>query len=866
MPKKIFDLSGIITIDGLQGAVKGLKDLGTQFEQTEKAFYKFGRQIGSAGSKLTSSITLPVIAVAGAVTLAAKSFGEYSKEIYNLQSLTGLSTDSLQELKVVSSDAGANFESFVSAIKMFTKNMPQMLSGSGDASATLRKLGISVFDSNGHFRNMNILFPEIIKKLQNVTNETDRTALAQTLFGKGVAEITPVLGMTNDEFDAAIKKSHDLGLVMSGEGLKSAKDFRIALEDATSQLVAMGRSAMLDLLPIFKDTIFPLFRDSIIPTLRGAAEKAADLAKWFNGLDSNLKKNILTFIGISAAVGPALIVFGKLSAGIAGVSAAIKILKTAMVTFAAFSATNPLALSIIAVGMLVGVWVAARVAFQEYNEVANKLNRIEGLRTGIEGLNQSIQRIRLNAVSLEDAKNKFSELGKATKDLVGLAEELGFVFDDSNGSELDQLRTIGELITKTNSLSRATKEFNNLKPKTKLDSGGVPIVDLAVDKKIADEREKINRETEDQIAKYTLDKYAQLDRRKEKEIEEAKKVGANVLEIEKKFEYERQQMMIDDIKEVEAGYNSANDAREKREDDWTQKVLDQSDDKIKILENKRAREIDIAIKQGDSIENINKYYDAERKKAEKELAKETSEIFMAKIQNYMNVVGNIGFGIASLFQQSTVNKQVALDNQQQAERDAIENSLMSEKEKRAALDVLDKKQEKQRREFQRKAAKESKEISIFESIMQTATAVMAALGATPWGPWNFVYSGIVGAIGAAKTALIAAQPLPLAAGAIVRKRQGGVMAQIAEGGEDEAVIPLKTGVRSIAENLMSIMRESFSPVAPASLAMAGGGSMPVQENHWHIGVLVADDQGIKELERRQSKFRVSEAQRKGQAG
>jgi hypothetical protein len=106
--------------------------------------------------------------------------------------------------------------------------------------------------------------------------------------------------------------------------------------------------------------------------------------------------------------------------------------------------------------------------------------------------------------------------------------------------------------------------------------------------------------------------------------------------------------------------------------------------------------------------------------------------------------------------------------------------------------------------------------------------------------------------------------LPLAAGAIVKKRRGGIMAQIAEGAEDEAVIPLKTGVRAIAENLMSIMRESIAPMVPGPLAAAGGGSYPMQQNHWHIGVLVADDRGIKELERRQLPFRTQEAQRKGQ--
>ena len=44
-----------------------------------------------------------------------------------------------------------------------------------------------------------------------------------------------------------------------------------------------------------------------------------------------------------------------------------------------------------------------------------------------------------------------------------------------------------------------------------------------------------------------------------------------------------------------------------------------------------------------------------------------------------------------------------------------------------------------------------------------------------------------------------------------------------------------------------------------------GMSTKATEVHFNIGTLVADDRGLKELERRQRKFRVEEDQRRGQA-
>jgi hypothetical protein len=87
---------------------------------------------------------------------------------------------------------------------------------------------------------------------------------------------------------------------------------------------------------------------------------------------------------------------------------------------------------------------------------------------------------------------------------------------------------------------------------------------------------------------------------------------------------------------------------------------------------------------------------------------------------------------------------------------------------------------------------------------------------------------------------------------------------VGEGQEDEAVFPIRTGAKALAAAFLDEIGTMVMPKPSYAFAGAGGaGAGRPVENHWHIGTLIADDRGIKELERRQSQFRISEAQRKG---
>lgn len=116
-------------------------------------------------------------------------------------------------------------------------------------------------------------------------------------------------------------------------------------------------------------------------------------------------------------------------------------------------------------------------------------------------------------------------------------------------------------------------------------------------------------------------------------------------------------------------------------------------------------------------------------------------------------------GITDIFNQSIQNQMTALDNKYKKDKERIENSVSDEEQRTKQLEALDKEYNRKKAELQKKSFIAQKAANIVQAIMNTATAVTSALMVFP--PWvGIALAATVGALGAAKIALIASQPIP----------------------------------------------------------------------------------------------------------
>lgn len=126
----------------------------------------------------------------------------------------------------------------------------------------------------------------------------------------------------------------------------------------------------------------------------------------------------------------------------------------------------------------------------------------------------------------------------------------------------------------------------------------------------------------------------------------------------------------------------------------------------------------------------------------------------------------------------------AIDVKKDKEKQAVQSSVLSEEEKAKRLTEIDRKYDAEKRKLQRKQAIQNKVAGIFDATIAAALAVANAL---KLGPIGIPLAAVMGALGLAQVAAIAATPLPSLAIGTNRVKSDG-LAQIHRG---EAIVPAR---------------------------------------------------------------------------
>jgi len=207
-----------------------------------------------------------------------------------------------------------------------------------------------------------------------------------------------------------------------------------------------------------------------------------------------------------------------------------------------------------------------------------------------------------------------------------------------------------------------------------------------------------------------------------------------------------------------------------------------------------------------------------RIKKEEELEKAKFDKNIANASAVLNVAGGLASQLSNLANMSASNQTARIDNELTAQQEAlnaqyeadvaaVNAEVITQEEKDAKLKALDEKKArdskaledaaaKEKRKIARENAKIQKQLAIFQVMITTPQAAMAAYSALAGIPIVGPALGIAAAVatlalGAKQIQLISEQPLPaLAQGGIVPAVPGGNQFTIGEAGSAEAVIPL----------------------------------------------------------------------------
>lgn len=250
-----------------------LKDNQAQMNKTGDAADKMGDEIKRSGKQADDSrsgfeslkSTLSTVGAALGATIAAIGTAAVAagKKIWDMANDTaeagdvidkgsqkvGLSAESYQKWDYAMRIAGTSMSDCETGLKTLTNTIDDAQQGSAGAINKFERLGISLDDIKGKSREE--IFDVTIKALQDVSDDTEKAALANDMFGKSGQNLLPLLNQTSDETAKVIAEAEKYGMVMSDDAVKASAAFEDSLTKLKGTFNGVKNSIMSQLLPGF---------------------------------------------------------------------------------------------------------------------------------------------------------------------------------------------------------------------------------------------------------------------------------------------------------------------------------------------------------------------------------------------------------------------------------------------------------------------------------------------------------------------------------------------------------------------------------------------------------------------------------------
>lgn len=256
--------------------IKTENELKTLGDKAETASTKMNMLGDEKFNKRIQKSTLLIAAGLGAAIggLAVKA-GQAADDINTLAKQTGLSTEEIQKFQYAAELIDVPIETLTKSMAKNIKSMKGVQDGTKLSTEAYKKLGVEVMNSDGTLRNGQTVYNEVITALGEMSNETDRDALAMELLGKSAQELNPLILGGADALKQYGDEAEAAGLILSEDTLNAANEFNDSLDTikakGTASFMRIGASIATNLLP-YMDRLFEAL-ESVIGWLAENGEK-----------------------------------------------------------------------------------------------------------------------------------------------------------------------------------------------------------------------------------------------------------------------------------------------------------------------------------------------------------------------------------------------------------------------------------------------------------------------------------------------------------------------------------------------------------------------------------------------------------------
>lgn len=165
------------------------------------------------------------------------------------------------------------------------------------AAGCMENLGVQVYDSQGNMRSLNDILGDLNTSMDGMTSAEKQNIIASIFNKTDLASVNTLLANTGDTWN-------DLqnSIISSGGAAQQMADTQL---DNLSGQITILKSAL--------EGLAISFGEILMPKIRAAAEKIQGFVDKLNSMNDEQKETILKIAGVVAAIGPMLIILGKVT-------------------------------------------------------------------------------------------------------------------------------------------------------------------------------------------------------------------------------------------------------------------------------------------------------------------------------------------------------------------------------------------------------------------------------------------------------------------------------------------------------------------------------------------------------------------------
>lgn len=253
---------------------------------------------GFADETLTSTKVADLLTqAANSGTIGIADLGESFKYIAPVAGAMGLSIEDTTTAISAMSMAGIKGSQAGTALRTMLTNL---VNPSDSAATVMEELGISATNADGSMKSLDEIVANLRDGFSGLT-EAEKAQSAAILAGKtGMSGMLALLNLTEEEYNAIAESMDNAGGV--------AEETAAIMQDNLQSKIEQLGGALESLAIKMADYVLPYLQQFVV-WLTGLIDK-------FTNLDESTQKTILVIAGIAAAIGPVLLIVGKLTTGV----------------------------------------------------------------------------------------------------------------------------------------------------------------------------------------------------------------------------------------------------------------------------------------------------------------------------------------------------------------------------------------------------------------------------------------------------------------------------------------------------------------------------------------------------------------------